>query len=211
MERPPKETLERFHSYHKTDTDFAASARLLQSMWRERKKLPPMTIGSSIPTELAKQNRANFLTDNIGRLVAEEISNARGKGGLISEPRIWDNLLSSQPLCFNLFGELHYDPELATLFFYTLFPEKVETVTKVRFEHSPGRGNKKYTGDNSAFDVFVDYVCGDKTGFIGIEVKYAESLKEESHKKAKDTFEKHKRNIPVGRQMISSSLVPLTE
>jgi hypothetical protein len=104
---------------------------------------------------------------------------------------MWENMLSSQPLCFNLFGELHFDHKLATKFFRKLFPNRIETVTEILFEHSPGRGNKKFTGDHSAFDVFVEYVNNGKKGFIGIEVKYAESLKEEQEKAAQATFNKH--------------------
>ncbi|QDG52136.1 hypothetical protein FIV42_15710 [Persicimonas caeni] len=36
------------------------------------------------------------------------------------QPRIFNNLLSSQPLCFNLFGELQQNLELATEVFRTL-------------------------------------------------------------------------------------------
>lgn len=112
------------------------------------------------------------------------------KKSLIAEPRIWYNLLSSQPLCFNLFGELHYDLDLATKLFRKLFPERVEKVTAVKFEYSPGRGNIEYTGDHSAFDLFIEYTNQDKKGFIGIEVKYTESLKEETKEKAVKNFRK---------------------
>ena len=47
----------------------------------------------------------------------------------------------------------------------------------VEFEHSPGRGDPRYTGDRSAFDVFVPFTPpGGGRGFIGIEVKYHEGL-----------------------------------
>jgi len=88
---------------------------------------------------------------------------------LIKQPRIWNNLLSSQPLCFNLFGELHFDLELATKFFGQLFPGKIETVTSIKFEYSPGRGNKQYIGDHSAFDVFIEYHNKGKNGFIELK------------------------------------------
>ena len=67
-------------------------------------------------------------------------------------------------------------------------PEKVEKVTAVRFEYSPGRGNTKYIGDHSAFDVFIEYSRADTKGFIGIEVKYAESLKEETKEMANKNY-----------------------
>jgi hypothetical protein len=81
---------------------------------------------------------------------------------------------------------------LATIFFKNLFPDRIDKVLAVDFEHSPGRRDKRFTGDRSAFDVFVEYSKGNNRGFVGIEVKYAESLKEETKEKAKSIFESHK-------------------
>ena len=82
----------------------------------------------------------------------------------MGEPRIWNNLLSSQPLCFNLFGELYYDLDLATKFFKKLFPDRVSFVTKIDFEYS-SRRNKP---NNSAFDVDVEYLYKGAKYFFGI-------------------------------------------
>lgn len=191
MLRPPKEEAEKYSAYYKPDTEFSAFGRLLQSKWRDKKQYPFVDYGNFLPVEFAKTTKANFLTEKIGNLVKEEVKTVRGFGGMIGEPRIWNNLLSSQPLCFNLFGELALDTELATMFFQDLFPSKVSKVSNIKFEYSPGRAT--HHCDHSAFDVFVEYddLNGNKC-FIGIEVKYAECLKEESSKKARETFEKHK-------------------
>lgn len=186
MIRPKKEDRIKYNVDYPQDTEFSAHARLLQSKWRDKKGLPELKLGNFIDSEFAKTTKSNFLTDNIKKLVTQEVANAKKTGGLIGEPRIWNNLLSSQPLCFNLFGELHFD--LATKYFKLLFPNRLDTVTAVKFEYSPGRGDIKYIGDHSAFDVFVEYTKGDKNGFIGIEVKYAESLKEETKGKANKNF-----------------------
>ena len=54
---------------------------------------------------------------------------------------------------------------------------KVEKVTRIEFEWSPGRGAITYTGDRSAFDVYVEFLTPEhKKGFLGIEVKYHENL-----------------------------------
>ncbi len=142
---------------------------------------------------MLKTTKANYLTENIKQLVTDTVINAKKDRAVISEPRIWNNLLSSQPLCFNLFGELHYNLELATKYFKQLFPTRIDNVTSVKFEYSAGRGNKEYTGDHSAFDAFVEYLKDNKKGFIGIEVKYSESLKEETKEKANETFLKHEK------------------
>jgi hypothetical protein len=192
MKRPAIKDLEHHKAYYEYDLPFAASSRLLQSKWREQKGYPIGKRGNYIELEFAKRTKANFLTDKIKKCVSDAIIEARNTGGMIGEPRIWENLLSSQPLCFNLFGEMHFDLELATNFFHTLFPRKVNKVSKVRFEYSPSRGNTSYTGDHSAFDVFIEYLNHQKElGFIGIEVKYAESLREETSRKANDNFKKH--------------------
>lgn len=188
MTRPTKEERIKFNVDYPQDTDFSAFARLLQSKWRVKKGYPELKLGNFIDIEFAKTTKSNFLTDNIRQLVTQEVSYSKKSGGLIGEPRIWNNLLSSQPLCFNLFGELHYDLNLASKYFKRLFPNRLDEVLAVKFEYSPGRGNTKYIGDHSAFDVFVEYIKEGKKGFIGIEVKYAESLKEETKDKANKNF-----------------------
>lgn len=190
--RPAREEAERFAAYYKPDTPFSAHARLLQSKWRHKKGLPAASYGNFIEKDHAITSKGNFLTDNIKNLVEREILSSRKLGALIGEPRIWVNTLSSQPMCFNLFGELALDLQLATTFFKELFPGKIAQVTEIKFEYSPGR--RSVHCDSSAFDVFVVYenVSG-KTCFIGIEVKYAESLREESQKKAASIFEEHQK------------------
>ena len=101
----------------------------------------------------------------------------RDPDSLIDEKRLFANLLSSQPLCFNLFGELARDVDLATVVLSKLAPGRIGRVTKIRFEHSPGRRDPRFTGDRSAFDVFVEYDSPvGKRGFLGVEVKYHEAL-----------------------------------
>lgn len=192
--RPDKQQLKKFSAYYKSDTAFASSARLKQSMWRESNgyKKPDGKLGNYIDRDYAKAFRSNFLTNKIKTLVQYELYSAHYKGKLISEPRIWENLLSSQPLAFNLFGEMHFDLSLATRFFKKLYPGVVNEVNQILFEHSPGRGNKGYTGDHSAFDVFIEFLNKEKRrGFIGIEVKYAEDMKD-SEKNCKRIFDDHK-------------------
>ncbi len=189
--KPLIATLEEFKAFYKGDYDFQAYARLLQSQWRASKGFQSGKLGNYLETAFSIKSKSNFITDKIKKLVQNEIENGKNEGKLISEPRIWNNLLSSQPLCFNLFGELHFDLNLATTFFKQLFPERIINVTAIKFEHSPGRGNQNYTCDRSAFDVFIEYQnSNNELGFIGIEVKYSENLKE-NKKKADAIFKKH--------------------
>ena len=199
MKQELEKECEKYHAYYPQDSKFARYARLLQSKWREKKAYPigkserGSVFGNYIAADYAKKEKVNFLTENIRNLVIEELNAAKKTKALIREDRMWENLLSSQPLCFNLFGELHFNLELATTFFKNLFPERINKVTSVLFEYSPCRGDKNFTGDRSAFDVFVEYISNEeKKGFVGIEVKYVETLREGSDK-ADITYQKHEK------------------
>jgi len=188
-----KDILEQHHVYVQTDSPYQARARLMQALWRESKGLNPGTrdnhlFGCWLERTNAKDGLTNYLTETIRRVVQREIDEAGVKGKLYGTPRIYDNLLSSQPLCFNLFAELQQDLELATNAIRGMWPP-ARRVTGIEFEHSPGRGDERFTGDHSAFDVFVEYVSEEnKKGFIAIEVKYHEDLagKEDGHKPGYD-------------------------
>jgi hypothetical protein len=106
----------------------------------------------------------------------------RQVGALIDERRLWTNLLSSMPLCFNLLGLLKLDLDLATRVLHLVRPTLgIHRVTSVRFEHSPGRGDMSLTGDGTAFDALITYeTVQSRTGFVAIEVKYSEAGHEPS-------------------------------
>lgn len=182
-----------------SDNIFQRKVRILQSLWREEKGFEPGPrhegspdeilgpddeLGSRLPVNWAEQTLANYLTDTIRNVVREELDAAQRaateqgeKGKVFKRPRVYNDLLSSQPLCFNLFAELQQDLGLATSVFQTLLPGRISEVTGISFEHNPRRSDPDFTDDQSAFDVFVDYsppAAG--KGFIGIEVKYHEDL-----------------------------------
>lgn len=180
MKKPSPKLIEDYKVDVSGDTAFMSNARLLQAIWRKENypeiKLIEGEYGNYLPLDFAKDTRANFLTNRIGDIVEENVKNS---AGLIKEPRIWDNLLSSQPLAFNLFGELTSIEglKIATKLFKKLINKNIEKVTKIKFEYSPGRRKIKYTNDRTAFDVFVKYDTNEgKKGFIGIEVKYSEHM-----------------------------------
>lgn len=178
-----KEVAKKYLAFENVDVSpFQRKARILQSMWREEKgyevgEYKGKKRGNYLPMPWAKETLGNYLTETIKDVVREELEN-KHDDKLYAEPRIYNNLLSSQPLCFNLFAELQQDLELATKVFNKLACESVKEVTKIDFEYSPGKGDSKFTGDGSAFDVYVEFKnFRDEEGFIGIEVKYHENLK----------------------------------
>lgn len=174
----------RYDSFEAVDaSDFQRTARILQSMWREAQGYPvgvrgDRRYGARLAMPWARESLANYITDAAKEAVRREVLDpVRSEGKLYGKPRIFDNLLSSQPLCFNLFAELQADLSCATAFVRSMGLGQVACVTAIEFEHSPGRGDPAYTGDRSAFDVFVEYsTTGGKTGFLGVEVKYHENL-----------------------------------
>ena len=92
---------------------------------------------------------------------------------------MWADLLSSQPMCFNLFGELAADLELATSAARAWWPGRVERVTELRFEWSPGRRDRRYLNSRAAFDAVLTHTTsGRGRGFIGIETKYTSARRD---------------------------------
>ena len=97
-------------------------------------------------------------------------------GALIDVERLATNLLASMPLTFNLLAPWKHALERAQGYLIELLPAFTGTPTQLIFENSPGRGNPKFTGDNTAFDAFISYTdFHSHTGFIAIEIKFAES------------------------------------
>lgn len=182
------EAILRQHKVHEPfDTRFRSAARLLQSLWRERQGIPmgfyvngkgrKKPLGSRL-SALASAGGANFLSAGIQRLARREMA-YREPGAMIDEHRVWSNMLSSMPLTFNLIGGLKLNPDLAHQVARTLWPELVDEICHIQFEHSPGRGDLAFTADGTAFDAFLS--CRDAEGaktFVAIEVKYSEGMVE---------------------------------
>lgn len=173
-----------YHAYIKSDgRGFRRQARILQSIWRQEQGYSPglhdgEPRGSLIHLPWAEETGANFLKNTIIDVVRERLEpENKQKGQVIQQKRLFGNLLSSQPLCFNLFGELQQDLELASAVFQDLTNDRASRVTRIDFEWSPGKGLPKYTNDRSASDVYVKYrTSSGGSGFLGIEVKYHENL-----------------------------------
>jgi len=115
----------------------------------------------------------NFLSEAAVKSIEDTKLERKEYGaGLFNEDRLFNNLLSSQPLAFNFFGDLKQDLEFAKLAISAFIPE-ITSVTNVFFEFAP---KEKYTGDNSAFDVAIEIMVGDKKGLLGLECKYTDTF-----------------------------------
>lgn len=182
------------------DSTFQRRARLLQALWRERRGIDPGprtrrravkgvveppegVLGSRLPMPYAEHELVNFLSPDIRQLVRDELAANEAEKDprfhkLFGWPRLVDDLLSSQPMCINLFGPLALDLDAATRVARRLWPDRVDTVTAVRFEHSPGRGDPKYLDNRSAADALIEHTTpAGGVGIIAIETKYHEDLR----------------------------------
>jgi len=172
---------------HNGDNPFAAWMRLHQSWYRARVLGVPCGAGPTPnstrsygnmlrPEEGAKG--LNFLTASILQVAQRRI--AEGKGTV--EPfRLLHNMLSSQPMCLNLFGPLVDDLDLATTLWQALLPGEVKRVTRVLIEYAPEPA-AEYLNDRTAFDAYVEYLdTADRPAFTGIEVKLSEPFSQKCY------------------------------
>jgi len=174
-------------------TAFKRRARLQQALWREQRGLPigtqPMRpsrgqparpIGSRIAVDYARDSGANFLDNETLKAVRNRIANPEPHQTLY-EDRLYADLLSSMPMCFNLFGPLNGDLEAANCAVHTWWPDTPGEVRAMRFEWSPGRRLRgEYLENRSAFDMAFELEMDDGSlGALGVETKYHEDCKRE--------------------------------
>lgn len=176
-------------------TAFKREARYRQALWREGRGLASgshsnskrgialggkATIprGSKLDTASADAGQ-NFLSEPIRHAVQVRLA-TREAHETLDETRLRGDLLSSMPMCFNLFGELHQDATKARQAAQLLMPAAGDGEVEVRFEWSPGRRNDRYTGDGTAFDAAFLINSSLSSTVIGIETKYHEHAAREA-------------------------------
>jgi hypothetical protein len=135
--------------------------------------------GSKIEESTARLSGANFLSDSVLAAVRDRLARPEPDQTL-NERRLWSDLLSSMPLCFNLLGELYSDPERLTNAVDRLWPQHPGRAYEIRFEWSPGRRDASYLNNRSAFDAALLLELGERRrGVIAIETKYHEDIRRE--------------------------------
>lgn len=170
-----------------SDNAFTRRARLLQSMYR-------MEIGEEEgvgPTRASKRKYGNmisggdvsgknFLMKETFEYAKERVKNRR-ENETIDEFRLFNNLLSSMPMAFNLFHPLmlllKQDPAMVTLAVRSVFRNfAVFEVTEIGLEFIP-TPIENYTKDKSAMDAYIKFM-DNKGGkhIIAIETKYTDVL-----------------------------------
>lgn len=170
-----------------SDNALTRKARLLQSMYR-------VEIGEEEgfgPTKATKRKYGNmisggdvsgknFLMKETFEYAKERVANKR-ENETIDGFRLFNNLLSSQPMAFNLFHPLmlllKQDSAVVTLAVRPVFRNfPVFEVTEIGLEFIP-TPIENYTNDKSAMDAYIRFV-DNKGGkhIIAIETKYTDVL-----------------------------------
>ena len=191
---------------YKGDSPFVADCRKLQSIYRHEigEEIRPYTdrngnvhyygnyiSGGDTPKDGCWKN---FLTEDAFKHANERVEN-RQKYETIEKDRLFNNLLSSQPMAFNLFCPLRQilekSPETATRVIKAALPDyPIHEVTGVELEFIPGN-YKDLTGDKSAMDAIIKFKDKDgKDGFIAVETKYSENLGTNASYKKDDSGKK---------------------
>ncbi|MEJ2869725.1 hypothetical protein WCD74_18285 [Actinomycetospora sp. OC33-EN08] len=144
------------------------------------------TVGWCLPRAMGGVTAAeagwNFLS-----AAARDYARRRKDGpGLVAEDRLWRNMLSSQPLAFNVVGELRTHPVAAASVLATLTGLEVVALVSLgdpdhdRFaldgldaEWAPPK--EFHTGDQSGFDIAALLRLGDgRRLLLSVEVKYTD-------------------------------------
>ncbi|MBQ8420769.1 MAG: hypothetical protein IJX11_00710 [Bacteroidales bacterium] len=180
--------MDKYGEKYSGDSKFVADCRQLQSMYRVEvnEAIRPYKgrdgkthyYGNYI--ESGEQSGNNFLTEYAFSYAKYRVENKK-EYETIESDRLFNNLLSSQPMAFNLFCPLREmlekSPEAATAAIKAALPMyPIHSVTSVDLEFIP-EDYAELSGDKSAMDAIIRFVNGsDKEGFIGIETKYSENL-----------------------------------
>jgi hypothetical protein len=165
-------------------THWKRLARFRQSQWRTAHGFPigsepyrggrdAEPVGSRMELDFARKTGANFISAAALAAVHSRL-NSPEPHQTLSEDRLWADLLSSMPLCFNLFGDLAWDRELASSAVAAWWPDLPAGRVTLRFEHSPGRRDPSFLGNRTAFDVAIEIDTPTGIAVVGVEVKYHE-------------------------------------
>lgn len=171
-------------------TEFKRRARWQQAWWRVQRGLPigshiapgsgsVIRNGSRVDDRVARTSGCNFLSPTIRQAVEARLTRPQPHQTLDAS-RLWTDLLSSMPLCFNLFGELQARQGMLGEAVDRVWPRHPGVANDLFFEWSPGRRDPLYLNNRSAFDAAIVLHVGDLgRGVIGIETKYHEDIRRE--------------------------------
>jgi hypothetical protein len=176
-------------------TAFRQTTRLQQARWRTRHDLPigsqpyaprpgvdARPVGSRIPLAYGRKTGANLVTEAALEAARRRMALVE-RHQSIDHQRLWADLLSSEALTFNLFGDLAADLGRADRLVRSWYPDAPGRVSEVRFLHSPGRLDVQWLNSLRQFDAAFVLDRDDGThGIVAVDVTYHERLKPETPK-----------------------------
>lgn len=159
-----------------------ARYRRHQSWWRESQrgvapgphpKVTGRLIGSTFdPEAVASDRRLNFIDEAAYRHAERRSREVQAEGGTLDAERLFANLLSSMPMCFNLFGAVGTTPGFVDLMRAVFDHEAAEVDDVVCEALSPPQWD-----DRTAFDAQIDYrTRNGERRFLAVETKYTETF-----------------------------------
>ena len=183
----------------KSDNTFTKKYRKIQSEYRANILKVPYGVG---PNKNSKnqygnmlvdgdKNGLNFISNSAFKFAKQKVLDKQiNKNMTIEEYRLFNNMLSSMPMCFNLFSDLREllltNKEEVSKVVKSMFNEIswIDKVTYIDVEFIPNPISD-YTDDKSAFDamILVEDDKGEK-GLISIETKYTDLLGSNTSAKA---------------------------
>jgi len=163
-----------------SDGPRTARYRLAQSRWRHTVlALPPGTSarGQTVGSMLAPDApvAAQWLTGHIASRAEQRLTGSRAGDAPIEPNRARRNLLSSLPMCMNIFCQFDAFRDAAAACLSEALPWPIDTIRDVRIEYAPVLAAAAL-GDATAFDAFVEFTGPDGPGFLAVETKYIEPL-----------------------------------
>ena len=139
-------------------------------------------MGSRIPLAYGRETGANLVTKAALEAARRRMALVEPHQS-IDHQRLWADLLSSEALTFNLFGDLAADLGRADRLVRGWFPDAPGRVSDVRFLYSPGRLDPQWLNSLRQFDAAFVLDRGDGThGIVAVDVTYHERLKPETPK-----------------------------
>jgi PD-(D/E)XK nuclease superfamily len=170
---------------HPELTAFRRGVRYHQAKWREangypigtrrvRPGTPPRLIGSQLDLDFARASGATFVTSSALNAARVRTSTVEPHQ-IFDHHSFWADLLSSEAMAVNLFGDLAGDVDRADRAIHMWWPATPGRVTEVRFVHSPGRLDPSYSNSRRYFDaMFLLALPDGSQGALAIDVKYRE-------------------------------------
>ncbi len=172
------------------DSPRVARYRRHQSWWREAQRhvapgphpvVPGRLVGSTFDTDaVAADRRLNFIDEAAYQHAERRAREVQLEGGTLDAERLFGNLLSSMPMCFNLFGAIGSTPGFVDLVRGVFDADAAEIDDVVCEAPSPPQWD-----DRTAFDAQVDYrTRNGERRFLAIETKYTEPFTQARYDRA---------------------------